>query len=35
MSRLRERLYKEYKLEQTGYDFMGYEFQDKKKEKSA
>lgn len=30
MSRLRERLYKDYKLEQTGYDFMGYEFGSKK-----
>lgn len=30
MSRLRERLYKEYKLAETGYDFMGYEFQDKR-----
>lgn len=30
MSRLRERLYKEYKLEQTGYDFMGYTFDSKK-----
>lgn len=30
MSRLRERLYKEYQLDKTGYDFMGYEFQDKK-----
>ena len=30
MSRLRERLYREYKLEETGYDFMGYEFQDKR-----
>lgn len=30
MSRLRERLYKEYNLEQLGYDFMGYEFGSKK-----
>lgn len=30
MSRLRERLYKEYKLEEVGYDFMGYEFGSKK-----
>ena len=30
MSRLRERLYKEYNLEQLGYDFMGYEFDSKK-----
>lgn len=30
MSRLRERLYKDYNLEQLGYDFMGYEFSSKK-----
>ena len=30
MSRLRERLYKDYSLEQLGYDFMGYEFSSKK-----
>ena len=30
MSRLRERLYKEYKLEELGYDFLGYEFESKK-----
>ena len=30
MSRLRERLYKEYNLEQLGYDFMGYTFDSKK-----
>ena len=30
MSRLRERLYKEYKLEETGYDFLGYTFDSKK-----
>ena len=30
MSRLRERLYKEYNLEELGYDFMGYEFNSKK-----
>lgn len=30
MSRLRERLYKEYKLEELGMDFMGYEFNNKK-----
>lgn len=30
MSRLRERLYKDYKLEELGYDFMGYEFSSKK-----
>ena len=30
MSRLRERLYKEYNIEELGYDFMGYEFQSKK-----
>lgn len=30
MSRLRERLYKQYELEQLGYDFLGYEFGSKK-----
>ena len=30
MSRLREKLYKEYDLEHLGYDFMGYEFSSKK-----
>ena len=30
MSRLREKLYKEYKLEELGYDFMGYTFDSKK-----
>ena len=30
MSRLRERLYKDYDLESLGYDFMGYEFGSKK-----
>ena len=30
MSRLREKLYKEYKLEELGYDFLGYEFDSKK-----
>lgn len=30
MSRLRERLYKDYNLETLGYDFMGYEFSTKK-----
>lgn len=30
MSKLRERLYKEYKLEELGYDFLGYEFKNKK-----
>lgn len=30
MSRLRERLYKEYNLEDYGFDFMGYEFNTKK-----
>lgn len=30
MSRLRERLYKEYNLEQLGYDFLGYTFDSKK-----
>lgn len=30
MSRLRERLYKDYKLEELGYDFLGYTFDSKK-----
>lgn len=30
MSKLRERYYKEYKLEELGMDFMGYGFNDKK-----
>ena len=30
MSKLREKLYKEYELEQLGYDFMGYPFNTKK-----
>lgn len=30
MSRLREKLYKEYKLEELGYDFLGYTFDSKK-----
>lgn len=30
MSRLRERLYTEYKLEDYGFDFMGFEFHTKK-----
>lgn len=30
MSRLRERLYKEYNLEKLGYDFLGYTFGSKK-----
>lgn len=30
MSRLREKYYKEYKLQELGYDFMGYEFNDKR-----
>ena len=30
MSRLRERLYKEYHLEELGYDFLGYTFGSKK-----
>ena len=30
MSRLRERLYKEYHLEELGYDFLGYTFDSKK-----
>lgn len=30
MSRLRERLYKEYNLDELGYDFLGYTFKDKK-----
>ena len=29
MSRLRERLYKDYKLQELGFDFMGYEFEKK------
>ena len=34
MSRLRERLYKDYKLEQLGFDFMGYQY-DKKTDLST
>lgn len=30
MSKLRERIYKDFKMEQLGYDFMGYEFGSKK-----
>ena len=30
MSRLRERLYKDYKVEELGYDFMGYTFSSRK-----
>lgn len=30
MSRLRERLYKEYNVGELGYDFMGYEYGDKR-----
>lgn len=30
MSKLREKLYKNYDLEKLGYDFMGYGFKDKK-----
>ena len=30
MSKLRERIYKDFKMEQLGYDFMGYEFKEKK-----
>lgn len=30
MSRLREKLYKEYKLEELGYDFLGYKFDSKR-----
>ena len=30
MSRLREKLYKEYKLQELGYDFLGYTFDSKK-----
>jgi len=30
MSRLRERLYKEYNIEELGYDFLGYTFESKK-----
>lgn len=30
MSRLRERLYKDYDLENLGYDFLGYTFESKK-----
>ena len=30
MSRLREKLYKEYKLEELGYDFLGYTFDSKR-----
>lgn len=30
MSKLRERIYKDFKMEQLGYDFMGYPFEFKK-----
>ena len=30
MSKLRERIYKDFKIEQLGYDFMGYTFDSKK-----
>ena len=30
MSKLREKLYKEYRLEELGYDFLGYYFNSKK-----
>ena len=30
MSKLRERLYKEYHIEELGYDFLGYTFESKK-----
>lgn len=30
MSKLRERIYKDFKMEQLGYDFMGYTFDSKK-----
>lgn len=30
MSKLRERIYKDFKMEQLGYDFMGYTFESKK-----
>lgn len=30
MSKLREKIYKDFKMEQLGYDFLGYEFKDKK-----
>lgn len=30
MSRLREKLYKEYKIEELGYDFLGYKFDSKR-----
>jgi hypothetical protein len=30
MSRLREKLYREFKIEQLGYDFLGYTFESKK-----
>lgn len=30
MSRLRERLYKDYKIEELGYDFLGYTFESKR-----
>ena len=30
MSKLRERIYKDFKMEQLGYDFLGYTFESKK-----
>lgn len=30
MSKLRERIYKDFKIEELGYDFMGYTFESKK-----
>lgn len=30
MSKLRERIYKDFKMEQLGYDFMGYTFESKR-----
>ena len=30
MSKLRERIYKDFKMEELGYDFMGYTFESKK-----
>lgn len=30
MSRLRERIYKDFKMEELGYDFMGYVFESKR-----
>ena len=30
MSKLRERIYKDFKMEQLGYDFLGYKFESKR-----